>query len=350
MNTLNRLDPAGPVPVEYAAFNRIRWGAVFAGALVAIVTMIALNLLGLGIGLAEINPTQEANPFAGLGTGAIVWYVLSSLASLFAGGYVAGKMSGFPKKSNAAMHGLLSWGLFTLVSLYLFTTAMGRVVSGVGSAISSVTGGVSNAVASAVPNNLDGQISDALNLQNVKLNDVRREVFALLEDADKAALDPQNLKQDYRQVRNSAERNYEQTADNPFSASQQVNDVIDRVQAEGSNVLEAADKDALVNIIVSRTELSEREARQKVNAMSDDFQQAVQSVEQTTRQVAERATEIGGQVADGLATAALLGFAGLLLGALAAYFGGAAGRQADLALAGTGPTINAANTDKLDVD
>ena len=331
------------VPTEYAAFRRIRWGAVFAGTLIALVTMAALNLLGIGIGLASFNPATEANPLAGLGTGAIVWYVVSSLLSLFVGGYVAGHVSGFPKKSNSGLHGLLSWGLFTIVSLYLFTTTMGRVVSGVGSAISGVTTGVSNTVAAAIPDNLDQQIANEINLNNVSLNDVRREVFSLLEDADKPALDPDNLQQDANQLENSARRNYRQTGDNPFSASQQINDVIDRVQAKGSNVLEAADQEALVNIIVERTDLSRSEARQRVNQMSSELQQATQTVQQEARQLKNTAAEVGGQVADGLATAAILGFVGLLLGALASYFGGVTGRQTDLTLT-NGQSISGVET------
>ena len=336
------------VPTEYAAFRRIRWGAVFAGTLIALVTMVALNLLGLGIGLAEINPTQEANPFAGLGVGAIIWYVLSSLASLFAGGYVAGKMSGFPKKSNAALHGLLSWGLFTMISLYLFTTAMGRVVSGVGSAISSVTGGITNTVAAAIPDNLDNQVADLVqrqvNQSNLDLSDIRSEAFELLEQTDKSALDPDNLEQDAHQVRNAAQRNADDVATSPYGAGREINNVIDRIQAKGNNVMEAADKSALVNVLVARTDMSESEARRVVNGWGNRLENTAETVQQEVRQFADRAsetaTEVGGQVADGLATAALLGFAGLLLGALASYFGGAAGRQTDLTLSGTGQSVS----------
>ena len=340
------------VPTEYAAFRRIRWGAVFAGTLIALVCMVALNLLGLGIGFASINPVTEANPFSGIGTGAIIWYVISSLISLFAGGYVAGKVSGFPKKSNAGMHGLLSWGLFTLISLYLFTTAMGRVVSGVGSAISAVTGGVTNTIDAVLPNNLDNQIGQAIqqeiNQRNISLNDIRREAFALLEDTDKAALDPDNLRQDGRQVANSAQRNASQAATSPYAAGQDVNDVIDRVQAKGGNVIEALDQEALVNVLVARTDMSEAEAQRTVNGWSNQLQSTVQTVRQDVSQFADRAaetaTEVSGQVADGLATAAILGFVGLLLGALAAFFGGTAGRQTDLTLTGSGPSISGTET------
>lgn len=341
-------------PTEYAAFKRIRWGAVFAGALVALVCMIALNMLGLGVGFASINPTTEANPFSGIGTGAIIWYVVATLISLFTGGYVAGRLSGMPKKSNAGLHGILSWCLVTLVTLWLFTTTMGRVVSGVGSAISSVTGGVVNTVGAVVPNNLDNKIGDLIsqeiNLNNVNLNKVRAEVFALLEDADKAALDPDNLKEDYQEIKSSARSNAQDVKNNPFSAGNDVNQVIDRIQAKGGNVLEAMDKDALVNVITARTELSEAEARKEVNRISRELEQTAATVRQDVRQFANRAAEtaeeVGGSVADGLATAAILGFVALLLGALVSFFGGQTGRQTDLTLAGNGPSVAATEADR----
>lgn len=354
MNTVTNTGHVATVPTEYAAFRRIRWGAVFAGTLVALVTMIALNLLGVGIGLAGINPTAEANPFSGLGLGAILWYGISTLIALFLGGYVAGKMSGFPKKSNAAMHGLLTWCMVTLVTMYLFTTALGRVLSGVGSAIGSVTSGVTNTVGAVVPDNLGNRlgnvISEEVNLNNVNLNNLRGEVIALLEDSEKAALDPDNLRQDVNQVQRSANRNVQDIKDNPFSAANDVNQVIDRVQAKGGNVLEATDQDALVNIIAARTDLSKTEARREVQRMSYELEQTAETVKQDVRQFADRAAdtaaEVGGDVADGLAKAAIVGFFVLVLGAVAGFFGGQAGRQTDLTLSGASQTVSGVDVDR----
>ena len=43
-------------------FNRISWGAVLAGVMVALVTQLILNLIGIGIGAASFDPTSNANP------------------------------------------------------------------------------------------------------------------------------------------------------------------------------------------------------------------------------------------------------------------------------------------------
>lgn len=122
--------------------SKISWPSVFAGALVAIGIQLLLALLGMGIGASTINPQEEANPMAGLGTGALIWWIASFLLSLFAGGWVAGRMTGTVNSFNDMLHGVLTWVVFVLINLWLLTSAAGgliRSASGVlGSTISMV--------------------------------------------------------------------------------------------------------------------------------------------------------------------------------------------------------------------
>jgi hypothetical protein len=121
------------VPFDY--FKRISWGAIFAGTLVAIVLEITLSLLGVGIGLGIVNPATDENPLGTIGLGAGIWMALSALISLFAGGWIAGRFAGFPRKYVGALHGITVWGLASLVSFFLMTTAMGSLISGVAGAV-----------------------------------------------------------------------------------------------------------------------------------------------------------------------------------------------------------------------
>src|SRR5215208_5451027 len=64
-------------------FARISWGAVFAGAIIALATQIVLALIGMAIGLATLNPATGDSPSGtALGTGAALWLVVSNLFSL----------------------------------------------------------------------------------------------------------------------------------------------------------------------------------------------------------------------------------------------------------------------------
>src|SRR5437762_14388098 len=63
-------------------FARISWGAIFAGAIIALATQLVLTLIGAAVGLATLDPATGQNPSGTtLGIGAAVWLVISILYS-----------------------------------------------------------------------------------------------------------------------------------------------------------------------------------------------------------------------------------------------------------------------------
>jgi hypothetical protein len=113
-------------PVYDRPFARISWGAIFAGAIIALATQIVLALIGMAIGLATLNPASGDSPSGtALGAGAAIWLVVSSLISLFIGGYIAARLAG---RFNGWLHGLITWGTLTLLTLMLLTTAAGQLI------------------------------------------------------------------------------------------------------------------------------------------------------------------------------------------------------------------------------
>lgn len=109
--------------------RHISWGAVFAGIFVAIASQITLTLLGLGIGLAAVNPGQQQSPTA-MAVGAGLWWLITGLISLFLGGYVAARMSGSVRRSEGALHGLATWAAAAVFSVLLMTTSIAGLVGG----------------------------------------------------------------------------------------------------------------------------------------------------------------------------------------------------------------------------
>ena len=122
--------PTNPAYGPTNLMKRISWSAVFAGVLVAIVSQMLLTLLGLGIGLSTVDAATEQNPTAGLGTGSAVWYIISSLLSLFAGGWIAGRLASAPRRFDGIIHGVLTWCLATLLTIYFLTTTIGSILGG----------------------------------------------------------------------------------------------------------------------------------------------------------------------------------------------------------------------------
>jgi hypothetical protein len=107
-------------------FARISWGAIFAGAVIALASQIVLALIGMAIGLATLDPATGNSPSGtALGAGAAIWLVVSNLLSLFIGGYVAARLVG---RFNGWLHGVVTWGTLTLLTLMLLTTAAGQLI------------------------------------------------------------------------------------------------------------------------------------------------------------------------------------------------------------------------------
>ncbi len=111
-----------------ASRHRISWGAVFGGSVLAGVISLCLNLLGAGIGVASLDPAE--GPGTGMGIGAGIWLVVSSLIALFVGGWAASRLAGSLRRADGVLHGLITWGFVTLMLTFLFSSAVGRLAGG----------------------------------------------------------------------------------------------------------------------------------------------------------------------------------------------------------------------------
>ena len=105
---------------------RLSWGAVFAGVIVALVTQLILNLLGLGVGLAGAPAASTSTgSMEWFGTGLGIWWAITGIIAAAVGGWFAGRTLGSGDRNDGMIHGLLSWAGATLVVAFLLTTAMG---------------------------------------------------------------------------------------------------------------------------------------------------------------------------------------------------------------------------------
>ncbi|UYZ65023.1 phage holin family protein [Hymenobacter weizhouensis] len=308
-------------PAVMPALRRISWGAVFAGAVLALVLQLALSLLGLGIGLGTIDPLEEQNPMAGIGIGAAIWWVVSMLISLYIGGSVAGRLAGMPRRTDGLLHGLLTWSLVTLLTFYLLSTAVGRIIGGVSGVAGRALGAAGRGIAAVAPEAADA-VKSELQERGIDLNDLKREARTILRQTGKAELQPENLERQAQAAGNAAKSEAQQSAVNPQAADDNFDDVIDQLFSRGENVVNAADRDAAVNVVMQRTGKSRAEAEQIVSNWQQTYEQARVKWQQTKQQVSAQARQTGDAAAEGLSKAALLAALGLGLGAAAAAFGG----------------------------
>lgn len=131
--------------------HTVSWGAILAGVVMALVVQLVLSILGLGIGLATVDPASTGTPStSSLSLGAAIWWVLSGIIASAIGGFVAGRLSGKPVTATAGYHGLISWGVTTMVVVFLLSSTVGGIVGGAFSAVSTTLGGAGHALGGAV--------------------------------------------------------------------------------------------------------------------------------------------------------------------------------------------------------
>jgi hypothetical protein len=257
--------------------NRVAWGAIFAGVVVALVVQVMLTMLGVGIGLATLDPASGDNPAAStFSVTAAVWWFISGIIAAFAGGYVAARMSGRTVPTTGAFHGLTTWAFTTLLVVYLLTTTAGSLVGGVFSGVASALGGVGQTVArTAAPVLAEANPLDA----------IERQVRA-------TGTDPEALN-------NAA-----------------VNAIRQLLTGDASNADQARQQAA--QALAQARNIPLEEASQQVAAFEQEYQQ-------TIAQTKQAATEAADTAASTVSTGALVTFVALVLGAIAGWFGGRSG-------------------------
>ncbi|MDD3266175.1 MAG: hypothetical protein PHC75_03225 [Burkholderiales bacterium] len=124
-------------------YKIITW-AVLGGTVVALSAEIVLNFLGIGMGLSSFRVKPDT--LTKISTCSIIWLTISGCTSMLLGGWVAGKISCCFQYKNRIMHGLLAWGLATLITVFVTATAAGTIVGGFTNVVS---GSVNNITLSA---------------------------------------------------------------------------------------------------------------------------------------------------------------------------------------------------------
>jgi hypothetical protein len=299
----------------------VSWRAIFAGVITIIAVMLLLNLIGISIGMGSIEPTEESNPLSGLGTGTLIWWIVSSLIALFLGGYVAARVGVSFSNKSGIIQGFLTWALYTFISAWLLTSAIGSIISGVG----NVVGTVLSSTGQAIGNQVGPVIQNQTDQLNISLEDAKEEFYALLEDTQKEDLDPDELEARANEVVSEAANRGESAAQRPGRIDNEIEGVFNEARNQFEGTFEEVDKEALVNILVERTDKSRSEAESTVDNYLAQYENLRQQAEEALSNAKEQANQTAENVAEAVADAALYLAIALILGAIVAAAGGFAG-------------------------
>lgn len=280
------------VEARPALVRRFSWGALFSGVVTVLVIQLLLALLGFAVGFSTIDPAEagEGTPgFGAFATGGAWWWALSSFVAVFVGGWVAGRLSGAPRRIDSALHGFVTWGAATLITFWLLTSTLGALIGGafnaVGSAASAIGGGPQVTVQA------DGQAGGGL-------------------DADQFV---QQARQFFAQAGVPAENI--PTAEEMAELAQ-----IYAAQAIGEGELT---RQNVAAELAQRTGLTEQEILTQLDQWETQIAGAAGTVQEQVAQTTQN-------VAEGLASASWWAFVALIVGAILGAIGGAIGAARDM--------------------
>ena len=273
------------LPEAQHVHRRVSWQAISAGVIVAVSVQILLSLLGAGIGLGMVHTNAGASPDAssfGIGTG--LWWLVSNLIALACGGYVAAWMAGLSDRFDGMLHGVVTWGISMLLTVYLLSSAVGGLIGGALSVTGSTLSAVGDSVKSAAP-----QVAQ---IAGVSPDMIQQQAQSYLQPA--ATADPATMSSQDAQKAIASE--------------------LSTYAAGGSDA--AAAKDRIIAITAAQMHVSKDEATKKFNDTQAKIIQAKDKAVQAAKTTADAS-------ASAASTGSFLAFVTLLLGAIAAAFGGA---------------------------
>ena len=247
-------------------------------------------MIGIGIGASTLEPGAGAaqNPSArGFSIGAAIWWVVSGILASLAGGFTAGRLSGQPKETSAAWQGLTSWAMTTLIIFWLLTSTIGGLVGGAYRGLTTVAGGVASTAG--------GAIQTAVQTAAPTLTAGGANPFDAVEQSMRGAMggnDPAAMRDAaVAALRAAATGDEQQAAD---------------ARARATEALAKAQ-----NVPIE-------DARAQVRQYEQQYRQGVETAKREATEAAATATKA-------VSRGALIGALSLLLGAVAAWFGGRMG-------------------------
>lgn len=142
---VNDVVPDPAIATKVADYHdRVRWGPIIGGLLVAIATQLILSALFGAIGADTVAGSGRPRTITGNVAGNVgLWSAIALLISLFTGGWFTTRCCGPMNRSTALLNGAILWA--TTLALGSWLTA-----SGVTGAFGLVTSAASNAAGAVV--------------------------------------------------------------------------------------------------------------------------------------------------------------------------------------------------------
>ena len=191
-----------------------------------------------------------------------------------------------PLRGDGIIHGVLTWAVTLLITIYLLTTGVGNLVGGAFNVVGNTLSTLGQGVTAAVPQALDA-----------------------------AGVSPEQIQQE-------AEQLLRREQPGQLSAEQARTELMGalRQMVTGSEQEAAQARERAANIIAQQAGISPEQANQRLEQMSAE-------VQRRTDQAKAQATEAADATASAASSASIWAFVAFVLGAAAGAWGGSLGTR-----------------------
>lgn len=323
---------------EREAGYNLSWGSIFAGVVTFIALFMTFSLIGSAIGFGMVEPTSN-NPLDGVGTGLMIWTVVTLILSLFGAGFV----SGVAARRVGLVHGFLTWATSMIVTIVMLS----YVTIGAFSVVGSLLGNIASAVGSGVENVASGTADVASkafdeitgNMGDINTDQLETDVRDVLKDTDVPELQPNYLQDQVSDATSDITDAGKKIATDPNKADEIIDDLSTKLKDRATKISDSVDEEAISNAVAKNTDLNQQEAQeatqnivnglqkasdeaqQQIETAQQNLEQAKQDIDQAVKDARKKADEIS----DATAKASIWGFIAMVLGLVLTSIGGMVG-------------------------
>ena len=323
---------------EREAGYNLSWGSIFAGVVTFIALFMTFSLIGSAIGFGMVEPTSN-NPLDGVGTGLMIWTVVTLILSLFGAGFV----SGVAARRVGLVHGFLTWATSMIVTIVMLS----YVTIGAFSVVGSLLGNIASAVGSGVENVASGTADVASkafdeitgNMGDINTDQLETDVRDVLKDTDVPELQPNYLQDQVSDATSDITDAGKKIATDPNKADEIIDDLSTKLKDRATKISDSVDEEAISNAVAKHTDLNQQEAQeatqnivnglqkasdeaqQQIETAQQNLEQAKQDIDQAVKDARKKADEIS----DATAKASIWGFIAMVLGLVLTSIGGMVG-------------------------
>ena len=233
---------------------------------------------------------------------------------------------------SSALHGAAVWAIATLAAAWLATTAMGAMISGGASMLSSATSTLSQVGSAVIPDDFE---MPEITPSNLQLSDLPQPVQEVMKEngvtPERFAAESKEMflavfsQSEQRNAQAAVSAAVKKTLADPSTAEQNLRSLGDQLSAKDGIFSEQNKREAMAELN-TRFGISEQDAEQAYDQVVQQANEAITSAQASIADLKQQSLQAADAAAEGISKAGFGAFLASLLGLIAAMAAAAVGR------------------------